>query len=148
MIGNFDKEYTWLSNFSYSPIEEDGWQYPTVEHYFQAKKTLDKEEYTKIVEADTPGQAKRLGRKINLRADWEEIKDDVMFNGVYLKFSQHEGLRKALLDTGEEYLEEGNTWHDNYWGVCHCKKCQNIIAHNHLGKILMAVREKLRNEDN
>ena len=145
MIGTFDKEYTWLSNFSYSPIEEDGWQYPTVEHYFQAKKTLDKEEYAKIVEADTPGRAKRLGQKVNLRSDWEEIKTDIMRDGLRLKF-QDPALRAKLLATGDEELIEGNTWHDRTWGRCVCAKCGGQ-GQNLLGQLLMKLREEIRNEN-
>ena len=56
------------------------------------------------------------------------------------KFSDP-GLRKALLDTGDEYLEEGNTWRDEYWGVC------NGIGKNRLGKLLMKIRDELRQQE-
>ena len=85
-----------------------------------------------------PSSAKRKGRRVKLRDDWEEVKDQIMYEIVLNKFSQNEELRKKLIATGDEYLEEGNTWHDTYWGVCNGK------GKNKLGKILMQVREELK----
>lgn len=142
MINCFDDKYAFLSNFFDSPITDGELWYPTVEHYFQAMKTTDFELRKEIADAPTPGKAKRLGRRVELRADWEEIKDDVMYEALQKKFS-NPLLKKMLLATGDELLEEGNTWHDNYWGVCYCYKCQDIFARNHLGKALMKLRKEL-----
>lgn len=98
-----------------------------------------------IANAPTPGQAKRLGRKVKIRPDWEYVKKDIMLEGLRKKFAIPE-LRQKLLDTGDAYLEEGNTWHDNYWGVCHCIECQDVLAKNNLGLLLMKIREEIQNE--
>lgn len=144
MINCFDKQYAFLSNFYSSPIiDEDGIVYPTVEHYFQAMKTLDKAQRFNIAIQPTPGKAKRLGRRCELRPDWESIKDSIMETALKQKFSDPD-FQQALLDTGDEWLEEGNTWHDNYWGVCHCEKCQDIVGKNTLGKLLMKVRQEIK----
>lgn len=145
MIGHFDEKYAFLSNFYPSLIfyGEDKIPCATVEHYFQMAKTNDWNEAIAIAQADTPGKAKRLGRKCHLRPDWETVKDSVMEEALRKKFSDPD-LRKALLDTGDEYLEEGTTWHDNYWGVCHCAKCQDILGKNKLGKLLMKLRAEIR----
>ena len=74
MIVDFDREYSFLSNFYDSPFVHEGITYPTNEHFFQAMKTLDQEERKKIAAAATPGQSKRLGRHVALRPDWEAIK--------------------------------------------------------------------------
>lgn len=146
MIGVFDGEFAFLSNFHPSPIsDEDGIVYPTVEHYFQAMKSFDKSERFNIAIQPTPGKAKRCGRRVALRSDWEQIKEDVMYEALIKKFSDP-FLRKLLLDTEDEYLEEGTTWHDNEWGVCSCLKCQDTIGKNKLGKLLMKVREEIRND--
>ena len=137
MIDKFEGEYAFLSNFYLSKINDSYLDYPTVEHYFQAAKTLDLEKRAEIAAADTPGQAKRLGRKVALRPDWEEVKDQVMLEALRKKFSDDK-LRSMLLATGEEYLIEGNTWGDKYWGVC------GGIGLNHLGKLLMQVREEIK----
>jgi ribA/ribD-fused uncharacterized protein len=142
-ICEFDGKYAFLSNFYESPIEIEGISYPTVEHAFQAMKTLDNKERLAISKLDTPGKAKRAGRKVALREDWEEIKNKVMYDCVYTKFSDPQ-LKQMLLDTAPAHLEEGNTWHDNCWGNCHCEKCKNIPGENRLGNTLTKVREELK----
>lgn len=143
MIDCFDGEFAFLSNFHPSMITVDGIEFPTVEHLFQAAKTVSLVEREKIAAAVTPGQAKRLGRNVILCDNWEEIKDDVMLNALRLKFAILP-LREKLLATGDEELIEGNTWHDNTWGNCSCDRCKNIKGQNKLGKLLMQVREEIR----
>ena len=145
MIKEFDGEFAFLSNFSHSLILYEGIVYPTVEHFFQAMKTLIHAEREAIAAAATPGIAKRMGRQITLRPDWERIKADVMRIGLRLKFADYE-LAKKLLATGDEYLVEGNTWHDNCWGDCSCPKCASTTGRNLLGQLLMEIREEVRSE--
>lgn len=146
-IDKFEGDYAFLSNFYYSPVVIDGKQYLTIENYFQSMKATDPKEAEKIRVAPTPGQSKRLGRHCAMRKNWEEIKEEVMYQGVKAKFTQNPKLRAALEETGDAWLEEGNTWHDNTWGVCYCVNCQDTIAKNKLGKILMRVRKELKEEN-
>jgi ribA/ribD-fused uncharacterized protein len=147
MIDCFDKEYAFLSN--YHPtcplVDEFNIAYPSVEHYFQALKSLDKKERIMVALQDTPGKAKRLGRNLHLREDWEEIKNQVMEDGLRQKFTDPV-MKKKLLATNDEELIEGNTWHDNTWGDCSCEACQGIIGQNRLGLLLMKLREEFKNE--
>lgn len=143
MVMEFNGEFAFLSNFYPSPIEKDGIKYPTIEHFFQAMKTTDIKERKAIATARTPGLAKRLGRQVHLRPDWEDIKVDVMKQGLELKFSDLE-LQMRLVNTGNMPLVEGNLWHDNTWGDCACPECANIQGHNILGKLLMDLRERVR----
>ena len=145
MIVTFEGENAFLSNFEESPFEVAGIKYPTVEHWFQAWKTTDLEIHKAIAAAPTPGKAKRMGRKVDLRPDWEQIKIEVMRAGLRYKFENPE-LRAKLLATGNEPLMEGNTWHDNTWGNCFCPKCIGIHGQNLLGALLMETREKIRVE--
>lgn len=133
-ITSFSGKYEFLSNFYYSPVTYEGITYPTVEHAFQAAKTFDVTERRRISEMKTPGMAKRAGRRVLLRKDWEAVKFDIMKTLVTQKF-EDEKLKQLLLDTGDEELVEGNTWHDTCWGVC------NGVGQNNLGKILMSVRK-------
>lgn len=138
MINRFDGDYAFLSNFFPSLIiGEDEIVYPSIEHYFQAQKTLDLRQRQKIAEARTPGIAKRMGRKVYLRSDWEEIKDKIMLFAVRQKF-KNPVLADLLLATKNEEIIEGNYWGDTYWGVDVDKG-----GENHLGKILMRVRAEL-----
>lgn len=146
-ISVFDGEYAFLSNFYESKIVYKDITFPTVEHAFQAAKSLSEEEQAAISIAKTPGIAKRLGRKVLLRSDWEEIKEKVMYECVKEKFKEPV-LREKLLNTSPAELIEGNTWHDNYWGDCSCEKCKNIKGKNSLGKILMKVRSEIAEEIN
>ena len=148
IIDKFDGEYAFLSNFYPSKIlydECERWYTPTVEHAFQASKTLSMEEEIDILASSTPGQAKRLGRVCYLRKDWEEAKDDVMYKFLQRKFAIPE-LRDKLLATGDATLIEGNTWHDNYWGSCSCNKCKGR-GKNKLGELLMKIREELETNE-
>lgn len=86
-----------------------------------------------------------MGKIIPVRPDWETIKVDVMKNVVRLKFTQSSELKTRLLATGDEELIEGNRWHDNFWGDCSCNNCSSVKGTNMLGKILMEVREELKN---
>ena len=143
MITEFDGKYAFLSNFYHAPFTYDGIIYPTNEHFFQAMKTLDQEKRKQIAEAKTPGVAKRMGRQVQLRKDWEEVKYTAMRVGVERKFDAHPGLAEKLIATGDAILIEGNSWHDNTWGSCFCPKCAAIAGKNWLGEILMERRKEL-----
>ena len=145
MIDCFDGHWAFLSNFYWIEIEFEGITYPTNEHFFQAMKTLDVNERRAIANCRTPGQAKRMGRRVALRPDWEDIKESVMLEGLCLKFAD-EQLADWLLETGDEELVEGTTWHDNEWGNCSCPKCAHIEGKNKLGRLLMQVRDMIKEE--
>lgn len=144
-IDRFEGEYEFLSNFSESLIIYERLFYSTVEHAYQAAKTLDFEKRELISKAKNPDVAKSMGRKLQLRNDWEEIKLNIMLTLVRKKFYYIKDLKKKLLDTSDNILIEGNYWKDTFWGVCDGK------GENHLGKILMQVRKELleiENKDN
>ena len=145
MIIEFEDEHAFLSNFYPSPFTHDGITYPTNEHFFQAMKTLDIAERKAIAAAETPGKAKRMGRQVQLRPDWEKVKLYYMELGLKLKFQDPE-LAKKLIETGDEELIEGNWWHDNTWGSCYCVKCSRIAGRNLLGMLLMELRKELQYE--
>jgi len=138
-IMEFRGKYKFLSNFFMLDqwIEFDGLRYPSVEHAFHASKTLNVNQRKYISGLLTPGEAKRQGRKLKLRPDWELVKLDIMEELVRKKF-QDPKLRTWLLETGSMELIEGNTWHDQFWGVYKGK------GENHLGKILMKIREEFK----
>lgn len=140
MIKGFRGKYFFLSNFYDFPVTYKGVTYLNSEAAFQAQKILDNEKREKLFSHLSPSKAKSKGRSVNLRHDWEQIKDKEMYNIVFSKFSQDKVMMERLLNTEDQYLEETNTWNDTYWGVC------KGTGKNKLGKILMKVREELRNE--
>lgn len=136
VIAEFTYENGFLSNFHTSPLEYQGRSYRSVEHAYQAAKTLDEGERRHIMEAPTAGESKKRGRAATVRPDWDQVKDGVMLELVRAKFASGP-LRERLLATGDALLIEGNSWGDRYWGV-------DGHGLNKLGLILMAVREELR----
>lgn len=143
MIDQFRGENRFLSNFFNHRLEFKGVFYRTSEHAFQASKANSPTDMRRVQSCPTPGKAKALGRNISLRPDWEEVKDEMMLKITRIKF-QDEYLKGRLIATGTQVLTEGNMWHDNYWGNCTCFECNTILGENHLGLILMRVREELR----
>lgn len=134
-ISVFDGEYGFLSNFYHAPIEFEGIPYLNNEAAFQAQKVMsdaDRQLFSDL----NPSQAKRKGRRVYLRPDWEQVKDEVMYRVCKSKFEQHEDLRRRLIATGDAELIEGNTWGDRYWGV-------DGYGENKLGQILMRIRDEL-----
>ena len=131
-----------FSNFSRHGVELDGLWWPTVEHYFQAQKFEDAQYQEEIRTAHGPKQAAELGRSrsVPLRADWEQVKDEVMAKAVLQKFRTHGLLRELLLSTGEKPIVE-NAPGDYYWG---CGKDGSGLSR--LGQILEQVRKQLRQE--
>jgi N-glycosidase YbiA len=140
MITSFSGQHAFLSNFHPSVIEVDGITYPTVEHAFQAMKSTSATEMRHIAMLPTPGQAKRAGRKVALRGDWESVKIDIMRLCLELKFSQPE-FAKLLASTAPHDLIEGNTWGDKCWGAVLVGG--QWIGENNLGKLLMQIRQDI-----
>jgi ribA/ribD-fused uncharacterized protein len=129
-----------FSNFEPCEVELDGEVYPTVEHAYQAAKSLRPEDRAKIRRARTPGMAKKLGRVFGLRRDWEEIKFDVMRGLLEQKFVQEPWRSRLLEHQGE--IVEWNYWHDKIWGMCVCTDCRGKGA-NHLGRLMTEIRETI-----
>lgn len=137
-INSFRNENYFLSNMRPTKVTYKGVTYKSAEAAFQAQKCANERDKAKF--ADLTGkQARSEGRKVKLRDDWESVKVDVMRDVVRAKFSDKE-LAKKLVATGYRNLVEGNTWNDTFWGV------SGGIGENQLGKILMEVREELRQE--
>jgi ribA/ribD-fused uncharacterized protein len=127
----------YLSNFYPCAVEYEGIMYPSSEHAFQAAKTLDKEVRLEMSRVTYPAAAKKLGQRVELRPNWEEVKIEVMTEVVRAKFTQNEDCKIRLVRTEDEELVEHNTWGDRFWGVC------KGVGENHLGQILMKIRSEL-----
>lgn len=142
-IVRFRESYRFLSNFFVAPIAMPadptiGW--PSVEHGYQALLAADPSDRDWIVQAPSPGEAKKRARKCRRREGADDLRIPLMRELVHLKFTQHPVLRQKLLDTGSRELVEGNTWGDTFWGVDEVRGGQNV-----LGQILMNQREIARN---
>jgi ribA/ribD-fused uncharacterized protein len=136
-IDSFKDEYLWLSNFFRCSVVYKDEEYASVEHAYQAAKTFDMSWHGAIKRAATPAEAKRIGKQVPRRPDWDLVKLDLMLMLLRQKFSSPK-LSEMLLNTGDAELVEGNSWHDEFWGVCNGK------GQNNLGRLLMQVRDELR----
>jgi len=154
MIRFFRGKYFFLSNFAECKgLIYDGLVWQTVEHAYQAMKCKHEKEKREIRRCVTPAMAKKRGRYVIMREDFNANKLRIMTELVRLKFTSksvinHKALKRDLLMTGENLLIGGNYWHDNYWGACLCSKCINKKKYNYLGKILMKVRKELKEKEN
>ena len=140
-ITRFKYEHGFLSNSYPCPVFLGVHEYLTVEAAYQAAKTLDMSQRAEIRAAASPFLAKRLGgdvTAVTLRYGWDRMKREVMAELLFQKFVLNHTLRDKLLATGSRELIEGNDWKDFYWGVCQGR------GENHLGKLLMAMREVAR----
>lgn len=135
-MASFRNEKAFLSNFYKCKVKYEGLIYPSAENAYQASKTIDIEKRKEFQEI-TPVEAKRLGRRVVLRKDFEKRKNEIMWEILESKFNNKE-LKEKLIKTGQEYLEEKNTWGDTYWGTVNGK------GENNLGKILMNIRNKYK----
>lgn len=142
MIKEFKNQYFFLSNFYEYPIYYNKLVFCNAEAAFQAQKVINEKDQYKFINLNA-SQARKLGKTVQLRKDWEEIKDNVMYEIVKRKFLTNKELQQKLLETKEEELVEGNWWHDTYWGV----DSKTGIGQNKLGKILMKVREEAKNNN-
>lgn len=136
--GRFIKN--WFSNFIPCVMTIDGREWPDVETYFAAQKTLDMTQQEAIRLAKEPGEAKRLGRRVTLRRDWEKVKEGVMEKALRIKFAKGTRFHKQLL-ASKGLIIEWNNWGDQYWGMTLDK-----VGKNRLGEILMKIRDESKIE--
>jgi hypothetical protein len=136
-IDEFRGKYYFLSNFSDDGFKIDGHFYKTNEHFFQTMKTLNENEREKVRKAETPSKAKKIGRRVTLRNNWNDLRVPIMYAGLKAKFKQNPEIKKKLVETKDAILVEGNNWNDFYWGRCKGK------GENILGKLLMIIRKEI-----
>jgi len=148
IIEKFEGRWRFLSNFYECDIEHQGIRYPSVEHFYVSMKCnneqmINGKHYTigdfreMVANTPSPGLVKKIGQKIKVRSDWDNKKLEFMNWAIREKFKDI-NLAELLVQTEDIDLIESNTWNDTFWGVCNGK------GKNHLGKILMKVRDELR----
>lgn len=142
VVTEFKGEHAYLSNFDMNKFEWRGIEFPSGEHAFSYAKAFYSKSYrftddyqSKVLNAKTPGLAKREGRSMLIDVDeWDKRKVMHMREIVHAKFLGVQGYAGQLINTGAMMLVEGNTWNDTFWGRCGGK------GFNTLGAILMEER--------
>ena len=134
--------YKWLSNMTLVDIPLKGRTYPSVEHAYMSEKSNDKGWKELCTQREVSGkQIKNFSRTVTLRPDWEDVKLLVMEHCLREKFKQ-EPFKTALINTGNQNIQEGNHWNDIFWGV-DLKKDPNV-GENHLGRLIMKIRDEIK----
>ncbi len=144
-IGKFRGNYACFSNMYECEIMFENMKFRTLEHAFVAAKTTVLSERRQVQQIEEPGDTKRFGRTLTLRSDWEDIKLDIMLDLLRQKFRKP-FFKEKLLATGDAQIEEGNTWHDRFWGICHCD-IHRGVGSNWLGQLIVKVRDEIRAEE-
>lgn len=139
VIREFKGEYRWLSNFWWCKVVWEGIEFPTAEHAYQASKAKDISDKLAIRVLETPGKAKRAGKLVERRDDFEANKIRIMEEILTDKFTRNSSLRVKLEGTKELALQEGNNWGDTFWGI----DLRTGEGRNELGKTIMRIRERL-----
>lgn len=145
IIASFDGEHSFLSNFYEDAFDCGGKMVPTAEHAFQAQKTADPLQRQLVLSMTTPGQAKRAGRKVDLRPNWLEVRVSIMRQILAYKFAAGTPLANKLISTYPKHLVEGNNWGDTFWGCVREPHSDGVlVGQNTLGVLLMERRDQLR----
>lgn len=145
-ITDFSDEYRFLRNSYPAHFEYKGLTFTNAEAAFQSEKVDD--DSSRYAFCKLPAHAaKKLGRTVRLRPNWSQMRNEVMENVLRAKFNWENGLAEMLVDTGDREIRPENVRHENYWGVCQCSECAGKKGENHMGKILMKIREELKEDD-
>lgn len=142
MYKSFTNELSYLSNMYLVSVNYEGVWYRSVENAYQAAKTNDlteREIFTKV----NPYEAKKLGKSVTIRDDWDSVKDGILEILIREKFKEGSDLALKLMIENPNKLIELNSWHDNHFGNCVCAKCKRIPGKNVLGKLLAKRRYEL-----
>ncbi len=139
MIKEFQGEYRWLSNFMPCEVYLEGIEYKSVEHAYMSAKSSDPAWKTICQTTESPGHVKRQSCTIAIRKDWEFVKKTIMLECLIQKYKQ-EPYKTNLINTGDLYIQEGNTWGDKFWGI----DLRTGHGQNNLGLMIMNIRTDLQ----
>jgi predicted NAD-dependent protein-ADP-ribosyltransferase YbiA (DUF1768 family) len=154
MITSFKGKYEFLDPAYYSLTQFDGVLYNSAEAAFLASQYDDPYFRSMFQDAALPiWRARDLAKRLQKRRDWiPELALQLMRQITFDKFTRSPNFRSLLLATCHEEIIAENNWHENFWGVCVCnlrpgKYGQKVACRrpgsNHLGKILMSVRDQI-----
>ena len=153
---NPNEENGYLSNWYLSQFCVDGITFSSMEQYMMYQKAVcfqDNAVAAQILATDDVAQIKALGRLVSNYNDhhWNGVRQIVVYEGLYAKFSQNEDLKMQLLSTGDVLLAECAV-KDRIWGIGLSMHDPDRLdrakwnGQNLLGYALMLVREKLRKD--
>jgi ribA/ribD-fused uncharacterized protein len=145
MITEFRGQFNFLSNFFITPVMFRGVTYRSSEHAYMSAKSNDPQWKAYCINPGvSASDVKQNSQFIRYVDDWPKIKLAVMRECLESKFENPE-LRKLLIATGNQNIQEGNWWNDRFWGVD--LNVTPNIGENHLGRLLMNLRDEIIEHD-
>jgi ribA/ribD-fused uncharacterized protein len=137
---SMDDESSKWCRASVKPFELEDHEWQTVEHYFQAMRFVDKADQALVRESENPASFAKLNKSWfrKKRKDWNEVKKTIMTRALFMQCQVYPEMAEALLETGDNDLVE-NSQYDYFWGCGRDRR-----GDNHYGKVLMAIRAKLK----
>lgn len=141
--GHRSGTYAAFSNWYPAAFTFEGVRFANSEQAMMYYKSEDKAYRARVRKTPNPAAVKRLGRSVELRADWDQVKYGIVVQILTAKFGQNSELRNLLLSTGDRAIHED--CEDRWWGGG-----PNYPAgRDLLGRALMEVRSALhRGEGN
>jgi ribA/ribD-fused uncharacterized protein len=139
----FNGAYSPLSNFHTEPFDLNGVEVASAEHAYQASKCSSPTQRARVLKASTPASAKLLGKSVRRIEGFDRLRLALMYVLKKEQVRQLKSLRNALVRSAPKLLIEGNGWHDNYWGACHCAACSELPKRNMLGRIYHQIRDEI-----
>ena len=142
-----------LSNFHPAKISYEGHIYHSSEQLIQHKKAQlfgDEIAEALILVTNTALESKTEARNVRNydQQIWEESAKELCYEGIKLKFTQHQWLANLLLSTNDDIL--GEATYDKLWGTgvpIHRNDCTDRTkwhSNGIMGEILMEIRNELK----
>lgn len=133
-----------LGSASTHPFTLEDQEWPTAEHYYQASLFDSPNIKEKILAIQSAKEviAFTKWKFFQKKKGWKQLRQVLMTRAIYTQCKTYPEMAEKLLATGDKKLVE-NSSYDYFWGCGRDRRAENTY-----GKVLMNVREKLREERN
>mgnify|MGYP004615758103 CR=1 FL=1 len=152
IINQFIGKYSFLDlsyPFTYSLY---GITFNSLLHYYYAFKCTFLSYAKQIADSSAPDlEFSKLCKSVDnirviVRSDWITVRRDILYHGLYAKFSSNYGLRYQLLNTGDAELIYGVSKTDPTEDDLYLGRVLSINdGQNTLGELLMELRNYFKN---
>lgn len=143
-----------FSNWNLGSFTVEGRTFNCAEQFMMFTKAMlfgDLQTADLIMAESNPRKQKALGRQIQGYVDtvWQSQAEDLMFPGLFAKFTQDQNRMATILATNDTVLVEASP-DDVVWGIGleesdpRCLDPKEWLGQNKLGRVLTRVREAIK----